>query len=32
MLLEKVEFDGRDGRVTVSFRSSGLKQLCHYKR
>jgi site-specific DNA recombinase len=32
MLLEKVEYNGRDGKVAVSFRSSGLKRLCHYKR
>ncbi len=29
MLLEKVEYDGRNGKVTVSFKSHGLKQLCH---
>jgi site-specific DNA recombinase len=27
-LLEKVEFDGHDGTVSVSFRSRGLKLLC----
>jgi site-specific DNA recombinase len=27
-LLERVDFDGRDGTVSVSFRSCGLKQLC----
>ena len=32
MLLEKVDYDGRDGKVSVSFRSQGLKQLCRYSR
>ena len=32
LLLEKVDFDVRDGTVSVSFRSCGLKQLCQYKQ
>jgi site-specific DNA recombinase len=32
MLLEKFDYDGRDGAVSVRFRSQGLKQLCHYSR
>ena len=28
LLVERVEFDGRDQSVTVTFRSEGLKQLC----
>ena len=28
-LLEKVSYDGRNGSVTVAFRSAGLKNLCH---
>lgn len=29
MLIEKVDYNGLDGNVSVSFRSHGLKQLCH---
>jgi len=28
LLVERVGFDGRDGKVTVTFRSSGIKALC----
>ena len=27
-LIERVGFDGRTGKVTVSFKSVGIKQLC----
>ena len=29
LLIEKVGYDGRTGKVTVSFRSAGLKELCN---
>ena len=29
LLIEKVGYDGRTGKVTVSFRSTGLKELCN---
>jgi site-specific DNA recombinase len=29
LLIEKVGYDGRKGKVTVSFRSAGLKELCN---
>lgn len=28
LLVERVGYDGRDGRVTVTFRSPGVKALC----
>ena len=28
LLVERVGYDGRDGRVTVTFRSAGFKALC----
>ena len=28
LLIERVGYDGRDGRVTVTFRSPGVKALC----
>jgi site-specific DNA recombinase len=31
LLIEKVGYDGRTGKVTVSFRSAGLKELCNGK-
>ena len=27
-LIEEVHYDGRDGTVTVSFRSQGIRDLC----
>ncbi len=27
-LIEKVGYEGRTGKVTVSFKSAGLKELC----
>ena len=29
LLIEKVGYDGRTGKITVSFRSAGLKELCN---
>ncbi|MBU1319814.1 MAG: recombinase family protein, partial [candidate division Zixibacteria bacterium] len=31
LLIERVDYDGRDGNVTVTFRSSGIKMLCTSK-
>jgi len=28
LLIERVGYDGRDGKVTITFRSSGIKALC----
>lgn len=28
-LVEKVGYDGRNGKVTVSFKSAGVKELVH---
>jgi site-specific DNA recombinase len=28
LLVERVGYDGRDGKVTVTFRSPGIKALC----
>jgi hypothetical protein len=31
LLVAKVGYDGRTGKVTVNFRSAGAKQLCQAK-
>ncbi|MBW1723154.1 MAG: hypothetical protein JRJ78_14000 [Deltaproteobacteria bacterium] len=28
LLIERIGYDGRDGKVTVTFRSLGIKELC----